>query len=332
MASNSSSQNRNRGERTIFLWTVVFSSLLMTCQKTQPPKTFTIGVINNVSIHNPAIDGFKTGMAELGNVEDENVIYIYNGIVESDPATIDAEIENLLTQDIDLLFTLGIPATLAAKQAVAGTGVPVVFGAVVNPVGNGIVESIFHPGGNLTGTQVGTEIPKALEWLVTITPEARKVYVPYNPEDKVTVANLTGLDKVPSQLGIELVLGEVYSVEEAVAAIESLPEDINAIFRIPSPTLDPRNNELSQAAIKHGFPMGAGLPLDEAVLITFATDLFEIGTQTARLAHQILQGAKPADLPVETAEVFLTINLKTAKAIGLDIPGEILLRADTIIR
>jgi ABC-type uncharacterized transport system substrate-binding protein len=78
--------------------------------------------------------------------------------------------------------------------------------------------------------------------------------------------------------------------------------------------------------------MGAGLPLDEAVLITLATEFFETGKQTARLAHQIRQGAKLADLPVETAEIFSAINLKTAEAIGLDIPDEVLLQADIIVR
>ena len=209
---------------------------------------------------------------------------------------------------------------------------PVVFGAVSKVVEKGIVESIHQPGGNLTGTQTSNQSPKALEWLLTITPEAKKVYVPYNPDDIASITILDELNKALPQLGIELLLDEVHSVEEAVAAIESLPEDVDAIFRIPSPTLDPRNAELSQAAIAQGLPMGAGLPLDEAVLLTLATDLFEAGKQTARLAHQIRQGSKPADLMVETTGIFLAINLKTAETIGLDIPDEVLLQADTIIR
>jgi putative ABC transport system substrate-binding protein len=126
--------------------------------------------------------------------------------------------------------------------------------------------------------------------------------------------------------------GEVPTVEEAVAAIENLPEDIDAISRLSSPTLDPRNNELSQAAIKQGLPMAAFIPMDEAVLLYLSINMLELGKQAARLANQIRQGAKPADLPIETPEFYLSLNLKTAKAIGLDIPDEILHQANTIIR
>jgi len=330
MAGNKLSQDRIHKGGIIFVWTVVLSLLVAACGETQTQETFTIGVVNHVPVLTPAFEGFKAGMAEFGYVEGKNVTYIYNGVVALQ--AVNAEIESLLTQDVDMLLTLGnVPATVA-KQAVEGTDMPIVFGPIMYPVEEGVVESLRHPGGNLTGVTNGQGTAKALEWLVTIAPGAKKVYLPYNPDDKVSIAVLAELEKVPSQLGIELVLGEVHSVEEAVAAIESLPEDIDAIYRIPAPTLDPRNNELNQAAMKRGLPMGASLPLSESMLLTYAADFFEMGKQMARLADQIIKGTKPADLPVETAEFFFTINLQTAEAIGLYIPDEILVQADTIIR
>ncbi|MBN1627861.1 MAG: hypothetical protein JW944_15180 [Deltaproteobacteria bacterium] len=129
-----------------------------------------------------------------------------------------------------------------------------------------------------------------------------------------------------------LIILSVDSFEEAVAAIETLPEDIDFIYRIPSPTLDAENNEISRAAIKRRIPIGASLPQDESILMTFASDRFETGRQAARLAHQIRMGVKPSELPVETAEAFLTINLSTAEKIGLELPANILLQAKKIIR
>ena len=332
MGSNNSVQSNVRDGRKVFCWVVFISLFFTACPQDKPPKPFTIGIVNYVSILNPVIEGFKAGMNELGYTEGKDVIYIDNGVVLPDSQTVDAEIKQLLAHDIDLLFPIGTLATLRAKHAVEGRKMAVVFGAVPRPVEEGIVESISNPGGSLTGVQVGTQMSKALEWLLTIVPEADRVYVPYNPDDEVSRSFLARLDDAASQMGIELMLDEVHSVEDTVAAIQSLPGDVNAIFRIPSPTLDSRNDELSQAAIARGLPMGASLPLDEAILFTLAVDLFDVGKQTARLAHQIRQGEKPADLPVETSEFFLIINLKTADAIGLDIPDDILLQADTIIR
>ena len=323
-------QNKTRKGWTILVGVVVFSLLLTACGSAAQ-KTYTIGVVNNNSLFDPAIEGFKAGLAESGYVEGKTVTYIYNG-VKSDPKAIGDEIKNLLAQHVDMLYTPGNEAALPAKQAVAGTNIPVVFGPVTDPVGVGLAESIRHPGGNLTSVQSGSEIPKALEWLVRITPNAKRIYVPYNPDDEISVMILGGLDPVASQLKIELVPGKVHSVEEAVAAIASLPADVQAIFRMPSPTLDSRNNELSQAAIKRRLPMASGLPLDEAVLLTLASDFSTTGKQVARLAHQIRQGVKPADLPIETSEFTLTINLKTAQAIGLDIPDERLRQATKVIR
>jgi putative ABC transport system substrate-binding protein len=295
-------------------------------------KPFTIGVLNYVSVLNPVIEGFKAEMTELGYVEGDNVIYIDNGVVDPDPQAVDAEIERLLAQDIDLLFPVGTLTTLRAKHAVEGTDMPVVFGVISRPVDLGLVKSISQPGGNVTGTQISNHIPKALEWLVTIAPETRKVYVPYNPDDHASIVFLDVLSTASSQIGVELIFDEIHSVEETIVAMKSLPDDIDAVFRIPSATLDPRSAELSQAAIEQGLPLGMSLPLDETALLTLAADLFGAGKQAAGLVHEIRQGSKPADLMVKTTGFFLAINLKTAEAIGLDIPDEVLLQADTIIR
>ena len=293
---------------------------------------FTIGIINTLSVNNVTVEGFKKGMADLGYVEGKTVKYIYNGVIGIDDKIFDDEIKRLMSQDIDLLFTLGNWPVIRAKKAVQGTEMPVVAAACGKLIELGVVKDLKFPGGNITGVMTANTMFKGLEWLKTIMPNAKRVYLPYNPDDEMSVLYLSGLDESASQQGLKLVLEEVFSVEEAVVAIENLPKDIDAVFRIPSQTLGPRNSELSQAAVKRGIAMVAAMPVDDEVLLTLGADNFAMGKQAARLAHQIRQGIMPADLPFETSDMSLTVNLKTAEKIGINVPDVVLLNANKIIR
>jgi len=320
-------------KKTGIIWLIVLSMLVMTftgCKARD--KIFTVGIVSHVSSKAPILEGFKKGMAEMGYIEGENIKYIFKGVLEADEQGMDGGIKELLSQDIDLLLTTGDAISLRAKELVKGSDMPVLFSSNTWPVEVGLVSSLIHPGGNLTGIRFADTIPKALEWLTIITPGSKKVYLPYNPNDAVSINFIPVVDKTASQLGIELILHKIYSVEEAVKGIEDLTEDVNAILMIPSTTLNTRSIELSRAAIRMRRPIGATLQVDEDVLVTFTNDYFDAGKKTARLAKQIFQGAKPADLPVETSEVFLSINLRTAEKIGIHISDDILAQATTIIR
>jgi putative ABC transport system substrate-binding protein len=295
-------------------------------------KILTIGIITNVGIHQRTVEGFKQGMVDIGYTEGQNVRYIFDGILDGDVDAIDAEIEKILAQDVDMLVTMANEVSLRAKVIIGGSGIPILIAGSSRPVEEGLLDSLGRPGGDITGVRVADNYAKTLEWLLAMLPDTRKVVVPYNPADSVSIVALDGLDGKAARLGIELICNPVASVEDAVAVIENLPEDVDAIYRMPSPTLDPRNEPLSHAAITRKLPMISCLPLDDAVLMTFSADLFRAGKQTARLAQMVYNGAKPSDLPVETCDAELTINLKTAEAIGVYIPDEILLQAETIIR
>jgi putative tryptophan/tyrosine transport system substrate-binding protein len=295
-------------------------------------KPFTIGILSYVSIHAPVIEGVKTGMAEQGYVDGKDVRYIYHGILENNDKVIDAEIKRLLAQDVDMLLPVGNEVSLRVKKAVEGADVPVLFSACNDIVEIGLVQSLTRPGGNITGVINMDSTPKALECLKKVLPGFKKVYVPFNPDDEVSIICLPGLKQTASNIGVEVVYLKVHSVEEAISAIGVLPKDGSSILRIPSPTLDARNSEISRAAINKGLPLVSRLPLDKDVFITYGSDFFQIGRQAARLAHQIRQGVRPKDLPVESAEFFLTINVGTAAKIGIDVPDSVLFQAKTIIR
>jgi putative ABC transport system substrate-binding protein len=280
----------------------------------------------------PVLAHFKDQMAALGYVEGKNVTYIDHGILTNDAEVLGNEVRRLIDQKVDLLLTLGTPTTLAAKKAIAGTNIPVVFATVMNPVQQGIVESVSQPGGNVTGVQIINAAPKAMEWLLKLAPGTKMVYVPYHPEDKVSVTTIEPLLDAATRLGVELVLDAVHTPEAVLAAIQTLPKDA-AILLIPMPSLAAHMSAMSKLAMARGIPAGtyASIPT-ENVLFAYGTNSADQGQQAARLADQILKGKKPADLLVATAESFLRIDLKTATAIGLDIPDAILRQADTIMR
>jgi putative ABC transport system substrate-binding protein len=332
MSGNHHVQTRPRARWLILVWLLVLSALLAACGGTPQAKTYTIGVVNYVPSLDQVLGGFKARMTELGYVEGQNVTYIYHGATAPDTQSIDREVKSLQNQKIDMFLTMGTLPTLTAKSAVAGTDTPVVFAPVINPVEEGAVESINHPGGNVTGVQNGYTIAKALEWLHKIVPQATKIYVIYNPKDEVALTSIKSLPEVASKLGLELVLDQVHTREEALGAINVMPKDA-ALFLVPAPSLNPMSAVI-ETAVKRGIVVGSNshADLQAGALVTYAASFSAMGNQAARMADQILKGTKPGDLPVETAEFLLKINLKTANAIGLDIPDAILKQAAEVVR
>ena len=330
MLGNHNSQTRNRW--TILAGVVVLSLLLTACGGAKP-KTYTIGVVNYAPAMDPVFEGFKAGMADLGYVEGKNVTYVYKGVLAPDPQVIDREIKGQLDQKADLLLTLGTLPAARAKQAVQGTKTPVLFAPLVNPVGEGLVQSVRQPGGNLTGVQNSNTTPKALEWLLKLAPGAKKVHVFYHPEDQVSVTSLASVREAAPNLGVELALHEVRSSGEVATAIKTLPKDA-VIFMVPMPKLEPIA-DFVKVATESGIATGGINELYGKIggaLVTYAGSLSAMGKQAARMADQVLRGTAPANLPVETSEAFLTINLKTAQAMGLNVPDDILRQASTVIR
>ena len=319
------------GTTRLLVFTAVLGLLFASCGG-RPEKKYTVGVVNYMQILDPVLDGFKARMAELGYVEGRSITYVYHGAVAPDPKVVEGEVRGLLAQKVDLLLTMGTLPTRMAKQAVEGTNVPVVFSPVINPVDEGLVQSVTRPGGNVTGVQNGTTIPKALEWLLKLAPRTRKLYVIYHPRDTVSQAAMRSFPEIAATLGIELVTKPVQSREEAAAIVAQLPRDA-ALFAVPAPSLEPVSSLLG-AAIERRIPVAAQIDgyATKGALLTYGPSLFAMGKQAGRLADQIFKGAKPADLPVETSEYFLEINLRTAKLIGLDIEDTTLRQANNIVR
>lgn len=309
----------------------LLSLLLATCRGMPEPPTYTIGVASEFPAEE-ILDGFKSTMAELGYVEGENITYIYHGILGGGQPANEAEIENLMAEHVDLLLTLGNAPTQAAQKAIAGTNIPVVFAPATNPLAEKFVASLRHPGGALTGIQSIDSTPKALEWLLKLVPDTKLVYAPYHSADRIAPLSIKLLPDTAARLEVELVLDEVSSGAEVLAAVKNLPPGSAILFPI-SPSIDASLDDILKLTLELGIPAGSTTNLtQDKLLFTYAIDLPRIGEQAGILVDKILKGANPGDLPVETAEFILLIDLRTARAIGLDIPDELLQQAQRIIR
>jgi len=315
----------------IVLLSTVFIFSCTGCNKT---KIFVIGIVNVNPGLKSVVDGFKSGLAKSGFVEGENVRYVHKNPQDSTDQ-IDAALKDLLTQKADLLLTITTHATQRARLAVRGSKIPVVFAPVFSPVESGLVNSLVRPGGNLTGIQVGGNIAKALEWHKAFFPKSKRILVPCKceEENRVQEQSFSELRNAASKFGIELVVAEFQTLNDLKAIMADIPKDIDSIWLLNSPFAVSRIEIFTEAAIKCKLPLSTGTSQSRVgVLMSYGQNAFRTGEQASRLAHKILDGAPPSDLPVETSDFYLTINLKTARAIGIKVPDTLLQQADSIVR
>jgi putative tryptophan/tyrosine transport system substrate-binding protein len=310
----------------------VLALLCLTACTTSKPEHYVIGIVNLSPSLDAVVEGFQAGMDELGYTVGENVSYIYDGAV-LDIDALDPAVQRLMEADVDLMLALTTPAALSAKKAVEGTDVPVIFVPVTDPVGSGLVESLAHPGGSVTGIRTGGSIGKGLDWLLAAAPGISRLFVLHNPADDSSTLGLEELSGHAAALGLDLVVAPVRTADAFDAALASVPEEVDAIFVLPSGFFSARGARFAEAALAHLLPTVSVSPLHRAgLLMSYGLDYYEAGKQASRLTALVLRGAVPADLPVETAESYLGINLQTARAINLDIPDDIVGQADHIIR
>lgn len=317
----------------IVLAVVLLCMLPAACDKNKS-RIYTVGIINVVPALDQSLVGFKNGMTKLGYIEGKNIRYSYGGAT-TDMEKLPDMVQRLLEAKIDLMLSITTPATLTAKQATVGIGLPVVFMVVTDPVGAGIVDSMRQPGGHITGVAFGIQEARRLEWLLRLAPKIKRIYVPYNPMDKSPVLALKMIQNAAAKLEVDLITREVYNPDMVNDAVLNIPAQADAVFLLPDSLMATRVKDMVATATSRKLPTSVSnisTARNYDVLMAYGFDQHLYGIQTARLVDQIFKGARPADLPVETAEFYLAVNLKVAKAIGLKIPDEILGQADFIIR
>jgi len=310
---------------------VMISFTMVSCGLAKP-ETITVGVINLAPVLEPVYESFKAQMTESGYVEGDNITYIYEGPAGS-IADLDTVAQELVAADVDLILSISTPATQAMIRTT--DEIPIIFAPINDPIASGLVDNLMHPGGNATGIMFGTQEEKRFDWFMRVAPDVKSIYIPYNPNDGSAVATLNKVTAMAPQYGVDIVEASVEDNDQISAAIENIPTNVDAIYMFPDSLVMSRVSEFAARALELNLP--TSVPDDNAVpigiLMSYGMRFEEAGKQAARLADQVLEGnVNPGDIPVESAEFFLVINLKTAQDIGLEISNEILESADTILR
>src|SRR6476620_4816143 len=298
--------------------------------------TLVVGSLESPEGRN-ALDAFRQALSELGYIEGQNIIIEYRaaaGKIDRLP-TLATELALL---KVDIIVAGATPAGLAAQQATTTT--PIVVTAMGDPVRDGLVASLARPGGNITGTAfLGPElVPKRLALLREVLPKISRIAALWQPgafTELTTADMMREAAEAAKALKLQLELFEVRNPDQFDRAFSDMTNARSeAMFMFPSTMLFGERRRIVELAAMHRLPAmyNARESVQVGGLIGYGASLAVLSRRAATYVDRILKGAKPADLPVELPTSFeLTINLKTARVLGLDVPLFLQQRADEVI-
>ena len=283
----------------------------------------------------PLFDGFLAGMRELGYEEDRDFTMEWK-VTEGKPERYASAAAELVASRVDLILCFASPAALAAKSATST--IPIVFAGLNDPVTSGLVPSLARPGGNLTGLSgVDDELHgKRLSLLRELLPAVSNVVVLWSPDVVVHRHEVAQIETLARGLAIQVRPVELRRVEDVGPVFEQLERPRPGAVLVPAAAWHAYHSAALFAAATRARLPAIGTERFHAVggaLLTYGADLADLARRAAGYVDKIFKGAKPADLPIQQPTKYdLLINLKTADAIGVTIPKDLLLRADEVIR
>ncbi|MFL6798522.1 MAG: ABC transporter substrate-binding protein [Xanthobacteraceae bacterium] len=274
-------------------------------------------------------------LRELGWRDGENVHIDYRWISSADDEQLQRQAAELVATAPELLWVLSNPM-LAALQRTTRS-IPTVFVQVADPVGSGFVESLARPGGNTTGFTnfENTMAGKWLELLHELQQSTTRALILLHPETAAHRAFLQRIESAAKMLGIAPVAAGIRGPADVERVIVSFTEQPNGgMIALPHPLTSNNRDTIIALAARHQLP--AIYPFryfaTAGGVVSYGSDAIDLWQSSASYVDRILRGAKPADLPVQAPSKFeLVINLKTAKALGLEVPPTLLARADEVI-
>jgi putative ABC transport system substrate-binding protein len=296
-----------------------------------------IGVLMGLPGNDPGgraeFAALKQGLQDLGWMDGRN-LEIKDRWPGGESDRVQAAVKELVELPCEVIVARSTPVVAAVLKETRT--IPIVFAVVVDPIGSGFVQSFARPGGNVTGFQnyEFTMVGKWLQLLQEIAPHVRRIAYLHNPTT-APAGFLRALETVPPSISVELVAAPVQSSAEIDATLTKLAREPGAgLMVVPDIWLAANREQIVGLAAKHALPAVYGSRLDSTGLglMSYGPITPDLFRRAAGYVDRILKGEKPTDLPVQAPIKYeLVINLKTAKALGLEVPPTLLARADEVI-
>ena len=302
--------------------------------QTPAGKIYRVGILQPGKPPEPLVEALRERLKELGYREGHNIAYEYRWAEGKNERLVELAKE-LVDVKVDVITTLSTPAALAAKNVTKT--IPIVFTGVGDPVGAGVVQSLSHPGGNVTGiSTLATELSaKRLELLKEIVPNAAPVAMVWNDTNPSMVLSAREAQNAADRLDLNLQsigVHDLISFDAAFATISS--SHFNALLTLVDPFTREHRQRIVDFAAQRRLPAiyESREFVDAGGLVSYGPSLPALQRRAADYVSMIFKGGKPVDIPIEQPTKFeLIINLKTAKELGLTIPPTVLARADELI-
>jgi putative tryptophan/tyrosine transport system substrate-binding protein len=307
----------------------------MAARAQQPSNLRTIGflVSGTPSSHREWVAAFVQRLRELNWTEGRNVAIEIRWAEGRNERLAEITAE-FVRRRVDVIVTSATPPTVAAKQATSV--IPIVFAALGDPVGVGLVESLARPGGNATGLslQQTDAASKRLELLRDVVPGLRRLAIMANSGNPSAALDMREAEATARALGLEAITSEILRAEDIAPAFDALKGRVEALYVCNDPLVNINRVRMNTLALAARLPAVYGFRelVEAGGLISYGPNYSDLFRRAADYVDKILRGAKAADIPIEQPTKFdLVINLTTAKALGLDVPATLLARADEVI-
>ena len=314
---------------------LLVSTPMLTENLAAAEKQYRIGI--TMIITHPALElckkGFVEHLAKEGFKEGENVKYDYRN-PEGDMTVAASIAQKFVSEKMDLIFSIATPVTQACAKASQGTNIPIVFGAVTDPVAAGFAESWEKPGGNVTGASDWSDVAFQVKLGLDVCPKTKKLGVVYNPGEVPAEVQINELKKAAPSLGIEKIIeGTAATTADVYAAAMSLVGKVDAIWLPNDNTLASAMDSVVKVCEENKIPLfAADVNMAKKGAITGAgLDYFDNGVEAGKIAVRIFKGEKPGDIAVvRTKMAHVFVSPSAAKRMGVTIPPEVLSRATEV--